>query len=66
MKPEMGKRQRQRGAVAPHEGAWIETEKLYVVPYDASVAPHEGAWIETLGTGEDLIQIGRPSRRGVD
>ena len=35
-------------AVAPREGAWIETP-LFRRPRDfLSVAPREGAWIETL------------------
>ena len=33
--------------VAPHAGAWIETD-LYQERYGrANVAPHAGAWIET-------------------
>ena len=34
--------------VAPHTGAWIETNLLLQCLYDYPVAPHTGAWIETL------------------
>ena len=34
--------------VAPHTGAWIETEKLDYCVFTESVAPHTGAWIETF------------------
>ena len=35
-------------AVAPHVGAWIETEfALPMIPFETNVAPHVGAWIET-------------------
>ena len=34
--------------VAPHAGAWIETEKREHHINDLIVAPHAGAWIETL------------------
>ena len=33
--------------VAPHAGAWIETENLRMVTGSPTVAPHAGAWIET-------------------
>ena len=33
--------------VAPHAGAWIETEKMLLFYLDSTVAPHAGAWIET-------------------
>ena len=33
--------------VAPHVGAWIETQVPWWVPYGWRVAPHVGAWIET-------------------
>ena len=33
--------------VAPHVGAWIETEKERKARVKAAVAPHVGAWIET-------------------
>ena len=34
--------------VAPHAGAWIETEDEGFDDHVLSVAPHAGAWIETL------------------
>ena len=33
--------------VAPHAGAWIETQMKWDMAMDAAVAPHAGAWIET-------------------
>ena len=33
--------------VAPHVGAWIETNSLDSVENVERVAPHVGAWIET-------------------
>ena len=33
--------------VAPHGGAWIETERRVKKHAEESVAPHGGAWIET-------------------
>ncbi len=33
--------------VAPHAGAWIETEELDGGKNKNEVAPHAGAWIET-------------------
>ena len=45
------KRERGHGAyscdVAPHAGAWIETETKEVEDKRYFVAPHAGAWIET-------------------
>ena len=37
-----------RPDVAPHAGAWIETNLIAAHLKDESVAPHAGAWIETL------------------
>ena len=37
-------------AVAPHVGAWIETNLTVTIPWNTTVAPHVGAWIETSGT----------------
>ena len=34
--------------VAPHVGAWIETDYSGALPKYAFVAPHVGAWIETF------------------
>ena len=33
--------------VAPHVGAWIETQSKLIYRKAAQVAPHVGAWIET-------------------
>ena len=33
--------------VAPHAGAWIETNKSHCNEFLKNVAPHAGAWIET-------------------
>ena len=33
--------------VAPHVGAWIETQKRVYERKRPAVAPHVGAWIET-------------------
>ena len=35
-------------AVAPHTGAWIETDIIIPDCYRIIVAPHTGAWIETI------------------
>ena len=34
--------------VAPHVGAWIETDQLETILRRHVVAPHVGAWIETF------------------
>ena len=34
--------------VAPHVGAWIETQAVGRINTKTRVAPHVGAWIETL------------------
>ena len=34
--------------VAPHAGAWIETEPMKFLETLVLVAPHAGAWIETF------------------
>ena len=33
--------------VAPHTGAWIETDEYQRLLHPRAVAPHTGAWIET-------------------
>ena len=38
------------GRVAPHVGAWIETNKTSFFKKTLYVAPHVGAWIETSCT----------------
>ena len=38
----------QRYLVAPHAGAWIETDVAYAPATGDGVAPHAGAWIETM------------------
>ncbi len=53
--------------VAPHAGAWIETQERLSRHYQTSVAPHAGAWIETATLlGRRVIFVGRPPRGGVD
>ena len=39
--------------VAPHAGAWIETNYASTAVSLKSVAPHAGAWIETLANNQD-------------
>ena len=34
--------------VAPHTGAWIETNECEGIEDKKRVAPHTGAWIETF------------------
>ena len=36
-------------SVAPHAGAWIETDEGVYYGIIRKVAPHAGAWIETQG-----------------
>ena len=50
-------RERREEIVAPHVGAWIETEREEEERFREMVAPHVGAWIET----EKKIQIQRDS-----
>ena len=53
--------------VAPHAGAWIETDPAYRRGVQPPVAPHAGAWIETLPLRYLLFDLpGRPPRGGVD
>ena len=42
--------------VAPHAGAWIETEFLMGRRSGRDVAPHAGAWIETRNTRRGLAR----------
>ena len=37
-----------RFVVAPHVGAWIETQIILSERFSEVVAPHVGAWIETV------------------
>ena len=39
--------------VAPHVGAWIETDMMQAFNQAYQVAPHVGAWIETLSTSQE-------------
>ena len=48
MKLEEFKGSLKKQGVAPHVGAWIEIENLYVLVNYRYVAPHVGAWIEIL------------------
>jgi len=50
-------------AVAPHTGAWIETECSALPSRPPRVAPHTGAWIETCAIfGLSQLQASRPIR----
>ena len=45
--------------VAPHAGAWIETQSpLRLTKWMQAVAPHAGAWIETSGAPSVNSAIG--------
>ena len=50
--------------VAPHAGAWIETNQIPRVSKVQAVAPHAGAWIETwIDTSYLLtLRLSRPMR----
>ena len=48
LKPSIGLDFEELIGVAPHVGAWIETEIAAVSKVHTPVAPHVGAWIETL------------------
>ncbi len=54
--------------VAPHAGAWIETDLItYEGDSPEEVAPHAGAWIETVLFQSTAPQLPRrPPRGGVD
>ena len=41
--------------VAPHVGAWIETQYPGRRNMPRRVAPHVGAWIETIGRGQHHV-----------
>jgi len=53
--------------IAPHAGAWIETQQRSAGEDNMDIAPHAGAWIETpteyLALGEEKY---RPPCGGVD
>ena len=53
-----------RYMVAPHGGAWIETDKLNAVATVTRVAPHGGAWIETGIINQCFISFFSRSPRG--
>ena len=44
---QLDKRQTRCYSVAPHTGAWIETDNGLSLYFAVEVAPHTGAWIET-------------------
>ena len=46
-----------RISVAPHTGAWIETEMALMWLMTFLVAPHTGAWIETGRVPMALISM---------
>ena len=53
--------------VAPHAGAWIETQTQPLQRLGSGVAPHAGAWIETAPGAAARAATGRrPPRGGVD
>src|SRR5690554_1815348 len=53
--------------VAPHAGAWIETQVLQACQPFLLVAPHAGAWIETrIVVRSACSASSRASRRRVD
>ena len=52
--------------VAPHVGAWIETEDNDELTVGESVAPHVGAWIETCALDDIAEENGRAPRGRVD
>ena len=43
--------------VAPHVGAWIETDPEITMRVRDIVAPHVGAWIETLDNALKVISV---------
>ena len=47
LKPSVYGEERQDYPVAPHVGAWIETDVILRKQVRTKVAPHVGAWIET-------------------
>ncbi len=60
-------RWQQMATVAPHAGAWIETDAAGHAHDANRVAPHAGAWIETRSISSPLcLSVCRPSCRGVD
>ena len=47
LKPAVYVRRAAHGVVAPHRGAWVETEQRDELAGFLNVAPHRGAWVET-------------------
>ncbi len=41
--------------VAPHAGAWIETDHCFYGRPWCQVAPHAGAWIETVASANGRV-----------
>ena len=52
--------------VAPHTGAWIETDISDKIYDNAKVAPHTGAWIETKTAVKDADDMRRTPHGCVD
>ena len=50
--------------VAPHAGAWIETNHREQSAGEGNVAPHAGAWIETLMPSRSGHSHTSPPMRG--
>ena len=53
-----------RHLVAPHAGAWIETQFPTLIALPINVAPHAGAWIETYQHGQRIFLSQSPPMRG--
>ena len=50
--------------VAPHAGAWIETQSHEITNEAPIVAPHAGAWIETVQRETERDRTQLPPTRG--
>jgi len=57
LKPKLSTEEFATLMVAPHAGAWIETDKCTCGRWKGVVAPHAGAWIETIVWGQGLDDI---------
>ena len=64
LKPSYGADRDGRRDVAPHAGAWIETNEIVGFEPLKEVAPHAGAWIETGNGHFTGLQTVSPPMRG--
>ena len=64
LKPNGQHIQSNKGIVAPHAGAWIETTQMERNEQAKFVAPHAGAWIETDVGWYAFYYIKSPPMRG--